>query len=262
MKNNKTELFRNIKISLVTVSFNSDEFIARCLRSVVNNLDFLHEYIIIDNNSSDSTIKIIKSFNKSFNGKLKLISEPDKGIYDAINKGIKVSEGDIVGILHSDLEYYENPLGKIIHVFETTNCDFFYADAVSYDLKSRKSIINSKSNMSYRPHIFNPLLHTTLYMKTDLAKKNPYSLTYKISSDYNQILKLLSLGLNSYYYDKPIVCIYSTGITTDLPYLGAIETAKINIDNFGYFTSFFHNFLIMLYAVYLYLKISTHRLLS
>lgn len=246
------------RISLITVTFNSEKFIGGCIRSVLIELDSLYEYIIIDNNSSDDTIKIVQSFIKLFRGKLKIISEPDKGTYDAINKGIMMSTGNIIGLLHSDIELYEKPLQKIIEVFEGTNIDYLYANAISYNM-SEQFILKSNSNVIFKPYLFMPLLHNTLYIKADLAKKHLYSMEYKISSDYNLILLLSNLNLSSYYYDDQIILIHPNGITKDYPYLGVIEMIQINIRNFGYYKSLFLNISLLLYAVYLYFKVRLKR---
>lgn len=91
-----------MKISIITVCYNSDKTIRDTLDSVLKQNYKNYEYIIIDGKSTDNTLKIIKDYEKKFNGKLKVISEKDNGLYDAMNKGIKKSKGDIIGIINSD----------------------------------------------------------------------------------------------------------------------------------------------------------------
>ena len=91
------------KISLITVTFNSGKTLADTIRSVLSQTYSNYEYIIIDGNSQDDTIDIIKYYSSFFSNKLIWISEKDKGLYDAMNKGIKMATGDIIGILNSEI---------------------------------------------------------------------------------------------------------------------------------------------------------------
>ena len=91
-----------IKISIVTVSFNSKLTIARTIDSVVGQTYRNIEYCIVDGNSIDGTVDIIKKYHSLYPEIIKFVSEPDKGIYDAMNKGIKMATGDIIGIVNSD----------------------------------------------------------------------------------------------------------------------------------------------------------------
>ena len=91
-----------MKFSIITISFNSGKTIERTLCSVLNQTYYDYEYIIVDGGSKDETLDIIKRYEPMFEGRLKWKSEPDKGIYDAMNKGIMRSSGDIIGIVNSD----------------------------------------------------------------------------------------------------------------------------------------------------------------
>ena len=117
-----------MKISLITITYNSSKTLPITFNSVLkqNYLDI--EYIIVDGESKDNTISIIKEYESKFNGRMKWISEPDKGIYDAMNKGILMATGDIVGILNSDdILYDDHVLEDITRVFETKNVECLYS---------------------------------------------------------------------------------------------------------------------------------------
>ena len=94
-----------MKFSLITVAFNSSKTISDTFQSVLSQTYNNIEYIIVDGNSTDDTLEIIKAYEPKFNGRMRWISEPDKGLYDAMNKGIKMATGDVVGIINSDEEY-------------------------------------------------------------------------------------------------------------------------------------------------------------
>lgn len=116
-------------ISIITATYNSAETINDTIKSVLcqTNKDF--EYIIVDGGSTDETIDIVKSYESEFSGRLKWVSEKDKGIYDAMNKGIKMASGDIIGILNSD-DYYtsDDILQTIADAFKCQNVDAIYGD--------------------------------------------------------------------------------------------------------------------------------------
>ncbi|MBR2358716.1 MAG: glycosyltransferase, partial [Lentisphaeria bacterium] len=91
-----------MKLSLITVTYNSSSTLPDTLKSVLNQTYSDIEYIIVDGASKDNTVSIIKEYELLFQGRMKWISEPDKGLYDAMNKGIRMATGDVVGILNSD----------------------------------------------------------------------------------------------------------------------------------------------------------------
>jgi glycosyltransferase involved in cell wall biosynthesis len=114
------------KITVITPTFNSANTILANLASVKNQKYKNLEHIIIDNKSVDGTLNLIKKQNDK---RIKIVSEQDNGIYDAINKGIKLAKGEIISILHSDDKYYNNhTLLNIINNFEDRNIDIIYGD--------------------------------------------------------------------------------------------------------------------------------------
>ena len=114
------------KITVITPTFNSANTILANLTSVKNQKYKNLEHIIIDNKSDDNTLNLIKKYNDK---RIKIVSEKDNGIYDAINKGIKLAKGEIISILHSDDKYYNNlTLSNIINSFEDKSVDIIYGD--------------------------------------------------------------------------------------------------------------------------------------
>lgn len=97
---------KNLKVSIITVCYNSEATIGRTIESVLNQTWENIEYIVIDGNSTDGTIKTVKEYEAAFDGRLRYVSEPDSGIYDAMNKGIRMATGRLIGIINSD-DYYE-----------------------------------------------------------------------------------------------------------------------------------------------------------
>ena len=119
-----------MKISIITVSFNSSETIRDTIESVLNQTYTDIEYIIVDGNSTDNTVEIIKEYEPIFGSRMKWISEKDNGLYDGMNKGIKMASGDVVGIINSDDFYHRNDIIQYIasHFIEDKNLQATFAD--------------------------------------------------------------------------------------------------------------------------------------
>lgn len=113
-----------MKISIITVTYNSEKTLKDTLESILKQTYENYEHIIVDGLSKDNTMQIIKEYEGKYNGKLKYVSEKDSGLYDAMNKGVKLATGDIIGILNSDDIYaHENVLKEIVEKFKETNCE-------------------------------------------------------------------------------------------------------------------------------------------
>lgn len=118
-------------VSVTTVTFNSEKTIARTIESVLNQTYKNIEYLIIDGKSKDNTVQIAEQYKDAFIQKgyiYKIISEPDKGMYDAINKGIRMASGTIIGNINSDDWYEPNAIARAVDVYNQSKYDFFYAD--------------------------------------------------------------------------------------------------------------------------------------
>ena len=132
-----------MKISIITVTYNAEEFIEQCIRSVVGQSYKNIEYILVDGASSDSTLNIVQKYKNNINI---LISEVDQGIYDAMNKGIKLASGDVIGILNAD-DFFadQDVVANIVKSFTENVTDIvygnlWYVDRKNPDLSIRKWI--------------------------------------------------------------------------------------------------------------------------
>lgn len=115
-----------MKISIITIAYNSGHSIADAIQSVLNQDYADIEYIIVDGKSKDNTVEVVKSFGSRIS---KFVSEPDKGIYDALNKGIRMATGDVIGFMHSDDLFANNQIiSKVAAVFLEKDVDSVYGD--------------------------------------------------------------------------------------------------------------------------------------
>jgi glycosyltransferase len=197
-----------MKVSIITATYNSAITIADTLASLEKQTYDNIEYIIIDGASKDNTLEVVK---KQSSRVSITISESDKGIYDALNKGIKAATGDVVGFLHSDdLFAYPEAVQDIVDQFKSSQCGAVYGDLqyVSKDdtdhvIRLWKSGKYQKSNLKkgWMPP------HPTFYMKRELYEKfGLFDLSFKIAADYDSLLRYLwSNDVKSSYVPKVIM---------------------------------------------------------
>lgn len=182
-----------MKVSIITATYNSEETILATLNSLDAQTYENIEYIIVDGASKDNTIKIIKNNNARV---FSVISEPDKGIYDALNKGINAATGDVVGFLHSDdLFSYPDAVKDIVSTFLDAKCDAVYADLEYVSKDNTDNIIRLwKSGLYSRNKLKSGWMppHPTFYMKRCMYKKyGLFDLNFKIAADYDSLLRYL-----------------------------------------------------------------------
>lgn len=180
-----------MKISIITIVYNNANCIESCINSVLSQTYENIEHIIIDGGSNDGTQNIIESYLDQL-GYYK--SEKDEGLYNALNKGIKVATGDVIGILHSDDLFYETTsVEKIIKTFRNTDADLIYANGMYVERENVKKVKRIYKAKSYKKRYLNfgwiPL-HTTIYVKKELFKDyGLYDESYRIASDYEISLR-------------------------------------------------------------------------
>lgn len=182
-----------MKVSVITATFNSSETIADTLQSLNQQSYQDVEYIIIDGASKDNTLDVIKKLCPRVTT---LVTEPDSGIYDALNKGIQAATGDIVGFLHSDdLFAYPDAIKDIVKQLKETKADAIYGDLEYVSKDNTDKIIRLWKSGEYSLKSFvNGWMppHPTFYMKRCLYQKfGLFDLSFKISADYDSLLRYL-----------------------------------------------------------------------
>jgi|TARA_B110001450_G_scaffold134513_1_gene126318 glycosyltransferase involved in cell wall biosynthesis len=190
-----------MKISIITVCFNSQQTIKATINSVLNQSYSKVEYIIIDGGSTDNTIKIITEFSNSIDV---FVSESDAGIYDAINKGINNSSGDVVGLLHADDVFDNNSVLENVMNFFEQDIDMIYGDINYVDRNDINRVIRRWKSNIYTKGKFKwgwmpP--HTGFFIKKYCYLKHGlYNLNLGSSADYELMLRMFELyNLKSKY---------------------------------------------------------------
>lgn len=185
-----------MKISVITATYNSEKTLRDTIESVLNQDYPDIEYIIIDGASKDNTTDIIREYEYRFNGRLKWISEPDKGIYDAMNKGIYMATGDVIGILNSDDFYTSNIIVKYIaNKLQSSDIDAVYGD-IHYvnddDLKKCVRYYSSKAFKRWQMRLGLMPAHPSFYCRKKLYEKyGGFDLSYKVAADFECLLRLI-----------------------------------------------------------------------
>lgn len=207
-----------MKVSIVTACYNREKTIASCLESVRSQNYPDIEHIVVDGASKDRSVEVIRAFPHIS----KWISEPDTGMYNALNKGIQLATGEVIGLLHSDDMFYaEDSIAKIAEVFHQTGADIVYANGqyVSEDDVSKvKRIYKAKPfKRKYLYYGWIPL-HTTIFVKADLFKRyGLYEEHFRIASDYEISLRWLGNNeLKKVFLDDWVVKMRLGGKSTDM----------------------------------------------
>jgi len=191
-----------LKISIITITFNSESTIEQTIRSVIDQTYANIEYIIVDGRSTDDTLKIVEKYKDRIT---KLLSEKDNGLYDALNKGIEMASGDVVGILHSD-DFYINDevIQKYADTFIKNNSDSVYSDLYYVDKTNTDKIIRKWKSGGYSPSSFiNGWMppHPTFFVKKEVYKKlGKFNLDFKSAADYELMLRFIQKNKISISY--------------------------------------------------------------
>lgn len=210
----------NIKISVVTICFDSKKNIEQTIRSVLGQSYGNVEYIIIDGGSTDGTLDIIKKYeNKiAYWG-----SAPDRGIYDAMNKGVAKATGDVIGFINSDDWYTEGAIAAIANAFDETNADIVYGHYFEV-MEGGPCRISQRGRLKdiYCGMVFG---HPATFVKTKLLKEFPFDCSYKIVADYAFFLSMYLQGKRFYGIDA-IIAYFRVGGISSHPWRTYIETKR------------------------------------
>ncbi|NGO00130.1 glycosyltransferase [Grimontia sp. S25] len=212
-----------MKVSIITATYNSAATITDTLRSLESQTYPDIEYIIVDGDSSDNTLEVIAN---NCTRVSKTISEPDNGIYDALNKGIRAATGDIVGFLHSDdLFAYPDAVADIVSAIKENDTDAVYSDLQYVDKLDTNKVLRYWKSKEYKRESMKygwmpP--HPTFYMKRSLYEKyGLFDLSYKIAADYDSLLR--------YLWKAEITLAYVPSVTINMRVGGASNRSLSNI---------------------------------
>ena len=203
-----------MKVTIVTATFNSESTVLRSMKSI-SSQDYKDiEHIVIDGDSTDRTLEIVEKYKLD---QTRIISEPDAGIYDALNKGIRLAQGDVIGFLHSDDQFKTNQaISDFVRAFDSDETDAVYAD-LEYISKNDPSRVvrhwrsgqykRSKLAMGWMPP------HPTFYLRRERYERyGGFDLSFDIAADYDSMLRYLwTHNLSMTYVPKVLISMQTGG---------------------------------------------------
>jgi glycosyltransferase involved in cell wall biosynthesis len=241
------------KITIVTVVYNGKNFIEKTINSVLNQSYTNLEYIIIDGNSTDGTKDIIYNYKNHNN--VRIFSENDNGIYDAMNKGINLATGDWINFMNAGDIFYNNDI--IENIFSKNKCsaNIIYGDLmVTYknfsNIQKAKNLNELKFGMCFS--------HQSTFFNASFHKKHLYDITLKLASDYNFVYNSYISGIEFNYINLIISNVISDGIADANRYKTIKECWKIakKYNNILEILPYYINMLIYTFVILLFKKIT------
>lgn len=209
-----------MKVSLITVTYNSDKTLRDTINSVLAQTYEDIEYIVVDGLSKDKTIDIIREYEPQFAGRMKWISEKDSGLYDAMNKGIRMATGDVVGILNSDDFFTSNDVIEKVVAGFTKDTDAVYGDIHFVNPDNLQRCVRYYSSKIFKRSLmkmgFIPA-HPSFYCRKECFEKFGYYKTdYKIAADFDLLLRFIYVHqIRIKYLPVDMVTMRLGGASTD-----------------------------------------------
>jgi len=207
-----------MKVSIITSCYNREATIRAAIESVLAQDYPDIEYIIIDGASKDNSLSIINEYKDKIT---QIVSEPDHGMYEAINKGIRMATGDIIGLVHSDdFLYSPQTISHIVNKINETKADFLYGDGLFVNAENTDKVVRNWIGGNYRlwkvKHGWLPL-HPTCYIRREvMLQRGFYNESYKIAADSDLLFRYLLGGdLTVTYLKEYIIKMRMGGLSTD-----------------------------------------------
>jgi len=240
-----------MKVSIITVCYNNAATIRDTFESVLNQTYNDIDYVVIDGNSKDETVSIIKEYEFKFEGRMRWISEPDDGLYDAMNKGIISSSGDLIGILNSDDVYYDKDvISDVVFQMQKNNIHTLYGNIEfvkfdNTDITVRKWISSPFFIGSFKKGWHPP--HPSFFVRKEIyGQFGVFDTSFQVSADFELMLRFLEKHkVSTVYYCRFIVKMRMGGEST-----GSIR--KIIIGNRGVLRAFKKNEISASYLYFVY----------
>lgn len=207
-----------MKVSIITSCYNREATIRGAIESVLAQDYPDIEYIVVDGASKDGTLDVINEYKNRI---VKIVSEPDHGMYEAINKGIRLATGDIIGLVHSDdMLYDKHVISDVVAAFEQSNADFVYGDGIYVDFNETNKLVRNwiggpyhrwKVRCGWLP------LHPTCYIRRDvMMREGLYNESYQIAADSDLLVRYLyKAHLKVDYIHRRIIRMRMGGLSTD-----------------------------------------------
>ena len=220
-----------VKISIITVSYNSEKTIRRTIESVLGQIYSPCEYIIVDGLSTDMTVKIAEEYRDRFavkGIKYLILSEKDKGIYDAMNKGIGIATCELIGMINSDDWYQQDALQIVADTYEAQHFDTMYADLNL--VKTDGTVILKKARIR-KYMTTRDWNHPTMFVRKQIYERLKYN-TDNLYADYDMYMKIRKSGYNVTVVNKPIANFTTGGVSNEKSIRGIKNRIRYRYENY------------------------------
>ena len=258
-----------MKISIITATFNSGRTLRDTIESVLRQTYTDFEYIIKDGGSKDDTLEIVGEYAPQFGDRLKIVSAPDKGIYDAVNTGLQMATGEVIGILSSD-DFYtsDDALLTIADAFAMNDTDATYGDIHFVDDDDLTKMVRYYSSAVFKRSFMRYGLmpaHPSFYCKREVYEKyGAFDTSYRIAADFENLLRLIYIHrVKTLYIPKDFVTMRTGGAST----AGFTSRMKIMREHLlamkknGVYSNFFLLSLRYFYKIYELMRGGRHQVL-
>lgn len=209
--------------SIITVAYNAERLIEDTMRSIFSQSYADYEYIVIDGKSTDDTMSVIEKYRDKIDI---LISEPDNGIYDAMNKGICLASGRYINFMNCGDFFADESVLECVKEITIDNPDVIYGSTIINTIIGKYLVYpDNLEKVIYKQM---PFCHQSTFVKLEVAQTHLFDTDYKAVADYNLFLHLYEEGKNFVYLDKPIAIYQNDGGTSRQSYKRVLESAMVN----------------------------------
>ena len=232
------------KFSVITVTYNAGKVLEDTIQSVVFQTYRNVEYIIVDGNSKDNTLEIVDKYRNRIS---QVISEPDKGLYDAMNKGIQLATGDYLCFLNAGDEFHDNEtLQKIVHTLKGKELpDVIYGETAIVDEEGhflhmrRLSAPQTLTWKSFKQGML--VCHQAFFARRELAVQHPYDLKYRFSADFDWCIRIMKQSHLLHNTHLTLVNYLDEGLTTRNQKASLKERFRIMAKHYGWISTLLHH---------------------
>jgi len=202
------------KISIITVVYNGEKFLEETIQSVLNQSYKNIEYIIIDGGSTDGTVEIIKKYEEKLHY---WVSEADNGIYDAMNKGIGLCNGELIGIINADDWYLPKSIEKVVEVYKESNTDEVLIHGILDVYDKNENYVHSRGgrDIPIMRWMSTPFKHPTCFVSSKVYKKiGLFDTQYRLAADYDFMLRVIKYNIKRVFVKESLTALRQVGVTS------------------------------------------------
>lgn len=218
-----------MSLSIITVTLNSAAYIRRAMESVLAQSDDELQYVIIDGLSRDDTVAIVESYRPILGDRLLIVSEPDTGLYEAMNKGIALATGEVIGILNSDDEYLPGAFEAVRAEFTRGDFDIVYGDAMIIEDASQRRMTADISRLPF----YMSLPHPACFVRRRAYQRwGVFDIGYRIAADYDFVLRCMRAGARFSRVNRTLA-LFRAGGASSRSFVLAREMYQVHFRNLG-----------------------------